>query len=964
MPEYLAPGVYIEEVPSGNKPIEGASTSTAAMVGMTEKGPVDRPTLVTSMGAYDREFGGFLHPELFTEGRDALPYAAEGFFANGGSRLYVTRVVGGGAAESALTLMAEAGGDSDGSIAAQAMAGDSMLLLDATAAPAAGDQLLIRDDSRSETVTVSAPLARIVLQGGIANGYDEDSDIIVQTPDGVARGLTGNHFANDGVIVLDDVSNIGDGNWLRIVDGGNDRSLDEYVSVSGAPSGNDVTLSTPLQRDHADGAVVERLTAGTAVELTRAVSPTTAATTLVVDTTAGLSADDIVQITDGANSDFGIIAAIPSAENRLVLLAGLSRAYNVDDTASPMTPDGTDRGLVGDHVAGAAVITLDVVDDIADGDWLRIIDADGDRSLDEYVSASAPSGNDVTLGTPLQRNHAAGTVVERLIPGAQVELAEPVAASAAPGVLNVDDTSTFVANGVIRLTDGTNSEFGVVASIPHAVPLAAPLSANHATGSRIVATLPALVVHAHSPGRWGDSLQAYTQPAAQLETTLATQATAGSDVINLEIAFGLFPGSIISVDGEQAEVASTDAPSGSVTLTAPLAATHAAGDAVVSQEFTLVVERIANGKVAESEAFEKLSMAPTHPRYAPAIVGRWDQATDTPEITGDSTLVRLSVPDSPAPIAASFVHELPLYLSGGNDDAANVDDTSYIGQASDDPDRRTGIQAMENERTLSIVAVPGRTSVTLQKALIAHCEKMRYRFAVLDTPLTADLAAARAHRQNYDTTRAAVYYPGLVIADRFGPPGALRTIYPSGHMVGVYARTDTTRGVHKAPANEVMRSILTFETKLGKGEQDILNPVHVNCFRDFREENRGLRVYGARVATSDPEFKYINVRRLMLFIEQSLDVGLQWAVFEPNSEPLWAAVKQSVSGFLTTVWRSGALEGIVAEEAFFVNIGYNVTMTQDDIDNGRMIVEIGVAPVKPAEFVIARISQKTREAVA
>ena len=233
---------------------------------------------------------------------------------------------------------------------------------------------------------------------------------------------------------------------------------------------------------------------------------------------------------------------------------------------------------------------------------------------------------------------------------------------------------------------------------------------------------------------------------------------------------------------------------------------------------------------------------------------------------------------------------------------------------------------------------------------------------MLDTPIGADLQAARAHRQNFDSTRCAIYYPSLERADSFGAPGDRRVISPSGHVLGIYARTDTARGVHKAPANEVVRGVLAFDTKLDKGVQDILNPINLNCCRDFRSENRGLRVYGARVATSDPEFKYINVRRLLLMIEQSLDIGLQWAVFEPNDRPLWDTVKQSVTGFLTTVWRSGALEGQKAEEAFFVNIGYNITMTQDDIDNGRMIVEIGVAPVKPAEFVIVKISQKTREA--
>jgi uncharacterized protein len=229
-------------------------------------------------------------------------------------------------------------------------------------------------------------------------------------------------------------------------------------------------------------------------------------------------------------------------------------------------------------------------------------------------------------------------------------------------------------------------------------------------------------------------------------------------------------------------------------------------------------------------------------------------------------------------------------------------------------------------------------------------------------PLGSTPDQARTHRQNFDSTRVALYYPGLVIADRFGQPGDRRAIPPSGHVVGVYARTDLTRGVHKAPANEVVRGVLAFEKALTKGEQDILNPINLNCLRDFRSENRGLRVYGARVATSDPEWRYINVRRLVLFIEQSLDTGLQWAVFEPNDKPLWDTVKQSVTNFLTTVWRSGALEGTKQEEAFFVNIGFDVTMTQDDIDNGRMIVVVGVAPVKPAEFVIVRISQKTREA--
>jgi phage tail sheath protein FI len=180
-------------------------------------------------------------------------------------------------------------------------------------------------------------------------------------------------------------------------------------------------------------------------------------------------------------------------------------------------------------------------------------------------------------------------------------------------------------------------------------------------------------------------------------------------------------------------------------------------------------------------------------------------------------------------------------------------------------------------------------------------------------------------------------------------------------VAGIYARTDVQRGVHKAPANEVVMGVRDLQVRLTKGEQDILNPKHINCLRDFRDMNRGLRVWGARTLSSDPEWKYVNVRRLFLFVEKSIEMGTQWAVFEPNGEQLWATIYRSLTNFLTTVWRSGALEGTKPEEAFFVKVD-RTTMTQDDIDNGRLIIIIGIAPVKPAEFVIFRISQKTREA--
>jgi len=177
-------------------------------------------------------------------------------------------------------------------------------------------------------------------------------------------------------------------------------------------------------------------------------------------------------------------------------------------------------------------------------------------------------------------------------------------------------------------------------------------------------------------------------------------------------------------------------------------------------------------------------------------------------------------------------------------------------------------------------------------------------------------------------------------------------------LAGIYARSDIERGIHKAPANEVIRGIIGFEQIINKGEQDILNPKpnHINVLRDFRKSGRGYRVWGARCITSGPDWKYINVRRLFIFVEESIEEGTQCVVFEHNDEPTWARVRRSVSNFLTNVWRDGALQGSKPDDAFFVKCG-RTTMTQTDIDNGKLIMEIGIAPVKPAEFVIFRIDQ-------
>ncbi|MFD1955273.1 phage tail sheath family protein [Paenibacillus thailandensis] len=264
---------------------------------------------------------------------------------------------------------------------------------------------------------------------------------------------------------------------------------------------------------------------------------------------------------------------------------------------------------------------------------------------------------------------------------------------------------------------------------------------------------------------------------------------------------------------------------------------------------------------------------------------------------------------------------------------------------------RKGLAGFEEIDEISIVYAPNPDAVSgLTEELIAHCEKLKDRFAIVDAAQNSD--AGTLDPRSNDTKYAAFYYPWIKVTEPAS--GLLRTVPPGGHVAGIFARTDAERGVHKAPANEVVRGAIDLEFQITKGEQDILNPRGVNVIRAF--PGRGIRVWGARTLSSDPAWKYVNVRRLFNFLEESIDEGTQWVVFEPNDEKLWGRVRRTVTEFLTRVWRDGALMGTKPEEAFFVKCD-RTTMTQNDIDNGRLIVLVGVAPVKPAEFVVFRIAQ-------
>ena len=274
----------------------------------------------------------------------------------------------------------------------------------------------------------------------------------------------------------------------------------------------------------------------------------------------------------------------------------------------------------------------------------------------------------------------------------------------------------------------------------------------------------------------------------------------------------------------------------------------------------------------------------------------------------------------------------------------------YIGEDKG-PGARTGLKALEDVEEVNIVCAPGQTDPVIQDAVLSHCENMRYRFAILDSPEVIEKGGVDKLPKPRDSKYGGYYFPWVEVYDPFKG-----NIFqpPSGYMAGIYARSDGERGVHKAPANEIVRGAIGLRYNITRGEQDLLNPKGINCIRTF--PNRGIRVWGARTISSDPSWRYVNVRRLFNMVEQSIELGTQWVVFEPNDQRLWKRVTRDISAFLLRLWRQGALFGKSPEEAFYVKCD-DETNPPEVIDAGQMICEIGMCPVKPAEFVIFRIGQ-------
>ncbi|HEX2093623.1 MAG TPA: phage tail sheath C-terminal domain-containing protein [Longimicrobiaceae bacterium] len=1064
MPEYLAPGVYVEEIDTGSKPIEGVSTSTAGMVGVTERGPVGVPMLTTSYGEFERIFGGRLTEEEFGEHRH-LPFAVDGFFTNGGKRLFVVRVLDtAGATRAAFTLhdRGAAGGVETALLRAAAEGtgggGSELFVLDGGSLAGADPTQPFRvgDGSTAEYRFVAAVLpaedaTHVPLHLPFSESHTSGSVIhhinrvAIDFPSaaGATLALDDDTLPGDtDVPLVGDAADIADLAVGELLEIGTGRSAEFRFVTSVDIDPADATratasLDSPLMLEHAVGDTVTRLNpnpAGAGVDVF--------GSTLDADARTGDRVVFVATRDDAGTIQFDdpvdLVVVEPGTANvevrRIGDLAELTLSRGVGERLAAgtvvegvaMADDVTPRALTRAAAAGSLAITLDIRSGLVEGDVLRIgAGADAEYATIDALPDPAPGGDDpgtVTLASALLGSHDDGDEVflQTVTASGRPATATLFDAPAGTDRLAITDGTGYVAGDVVRFTTpGGDVLYAVLEENaddldPRLVEISVPLSRAQTAGAPVAERDALLTVEALDAGAWGNRLRV---SAEDEEVGLLARTTLETVVSGRQIRLGTYggveagtilelqdPTSGATVD-ELLKVVDVNRVNGTITLASDLAAGHLNAIAALpagsklrvrSREFRITVRLYRppdpavptrSETVIDTESFRYLSMDPRHSNYVETILGavdgplrrsdrrpegssRYVRVDDFGAAGGDAVLqsIRLGPETLVDTLPNGRTQAARHPLSGGNDSLGTLTDSTYEGDDAVEPEDRTGLQALRNIDEVSIVAVPGQTSVQVQGALIEHCELMRYRFAVLDGPPPPDdtLTDVQDQRQQFDTRYAALYHPWPMIREPFPArlgDAPLLPIPPAGHVIGVYARTDVERGVHKAPANEVLRGVETLSRLLNKAEHDLLNPSpkNINVIRDFRPDGRGIRIWGARVITSDPDHKYVPVRRLLIFLEKSIERGLQWVVFEPNAEPLWARVRQTITAFLTVVWRNGALEGTKAEQAFFVKCD-RTTMTQTDIDNGRLICVIGVAPVKPAEFVIVRIGLKTAEA--
>ncbi|MBX3306652.1 MAG: phage tail sheath subtilisin-like domain-containing protein [Nitrospira sp.] len=930
MPEYLSPGVFIEEISSALKAIEGVSTSTAAFVGRARRGtvpgyawpgssapnlpftptdgfvltPDPAPVLVTSFAEFQRTFGPPLPIPLENDPTDYgfLGWAVRAFFDNGGKRAYIARIVD--ASDTPSTLRVAQG--IAYRLLRSASKNDKTIFLTSTRGLQAGNDITFVRHSNGQNALGRPAAAAIAI--GIAGPFGlKDGDKLDVTTNTPVATVTVTVVAKPAKVQTSGATpfSIPDGATLQVRIGPASEPIQTVVFSLSDP----VVPITPGAATVAQvEAVLQRYVNGVKVSQ---------------------SGGQVVMETDIQ----GTAARVEIVAGSAVAPLGLSTGVTGPPSGSTV-PDST-------HVTVADFASLFSSPNFSVG-------ADGAGRL-QFITTAPGAGVTIKLDEVPPGNG----LLQRLGFGAVSTLTQNGTA-AIPSTLTI--TSYDAQSNSISF--GTAIGEALESSDIYGIVTAASIKPDANKGPQFFA---------RTPGSWSESLRVQIANSdRQAVPILGTAVIAlGATKLKVQNVSSLYVGAAVEIDYSGTARSNhqiTDIDSGTRQLTISPPTTNAINPSgtptptVRTLEIDVIVSDTSGA--APTEIYRGLSwnqsaVADVRRHYASAI-------------NSSSRLVWVQPPGVglPSPLSGSENFTLdtqPTTLDGfpmspttiGSETFVDLDDT-WVG-TDNGPGARSGIESLKEISEARIIASPGKTSATIQLALISQCELLRYRFAILDgerDPAGGSITSILTHRNLYDTSFAAYYQPWVTVK----VDGQTRYLPSSGYLAGIYARVDNDRGVWKAPANEPVLNVIGLKTHFTTGEQDLLNPRGVNLTRQF--DIGGIRVWGARTLSSDPDVKYINVRRMLIFLEASIDRGTQWVVFEPNAPETWVRLTDSVSAFLLTQWRAGALFGRKPEQAFFVRCDES-TMTADDILNGRLICHIGVAIVRPAEFIIFRIEQIT-----
>jgi phage tail sheath protein FI/fibronectin type 3 domain-containing protein len=1000
MPEYLAPGVYIEEMDLGPVPIQGVATSTGGIIGLCQRGPLTppiAPTLITSLGQFNSTFGGALPPDA----APALPgnfnnvaYAVQGFFNNGGTVLYVIRV-----APTTATYWSE--------YYELQNAGGAQLILQAS------------DPGSWANPQFGVLYGRYQQTDGLSITFSPESNM----PYSVQAGstLTTINLSSTAGLYLGAVvawSTAPGVYEYGVISGLSDNSITLYLPLAEAPSSPSTLVLvefTIAVNFLAGGQVVQsetwhncNLNAG----VTTPQSPNYVVTVLGASSLISASLSSAIDLTQTAAYALapGSPAQVPPSQSGIATtsttITGLTDtttyAFSVAGVnAAGAGPEAAEVEAVPTAAQTPTGLTATAGDGQVSLTWSASAGATG---YTVYYSASSGEETTNTLGF-VSTSDTSCIATENLTNGTEyyfvVEAsnaggasgpssevsATPTAATTAPATptgltaaagdaqvtLNWDAAAN-AAYYQIYVGTSPNGESSTAATPPGPVygSTSATVNVGLTNGTEYYFQVKAF--NSFLPAGTGPSNEASATPQAPPPpaipaTPTGVVATSGDQQITL--TWSASPGATgYSVYYSTTSGAEMGASGSSVSTSGTLCLVPTSP--TLENGTTYYFEVVANNASGNSAPSTEVSSVPgtvTIPPAAPT------------GLTATPANDQVTLAWSPSPGASSY----DVYISTPGDDGLSTITTAAYNALfndpsldTDDPSTRGGIYAFQNIRGMMMISMPGNTDPGVQADLLALCQNDGYKFAMLDPAPATDVGVWTdwhymdasttdiiTQRGNYDSEYGALYYPWINIEDPDPPnPNNVGTvnISPSGYQMGITARVDINRGVYKAPANEIVQGAVSFSHPIDQGTQDVLNPLGINCYRDFRAENYGLRIWGARTVSSNSLWKYVNIRRLFQYVEASIQYGTEWVVFEPNNSVTWARVRQSVTDFLTDTWRAGWLMGGKPAEAFYVTCDYPDTMSMAQIQNGQLICEIGIAPVFPAEFVIFQISQWTGSA--